>query len=406
MSKLKDFLLATTAVLMQISIMLILFLYSMSLRSRQPVLYNGESIPCKALSVEQNSLPIPRLGKMNALEIESDLKLLKKILEEAYVGARHLPHNHYQVLQQDLSSLMEEKITSSGALTQRLRKILKKVPDGHLNLLVDVAMNRSHLNSIFKNSEEIDWEESIVDEKSILTIRPYSFYTPLDQWEKFIEKFVENRDRFDAIVLDLRNNIGGQIGYANELAAELYGVGLNGSNFSQYFPMVVTDHLAHYTATSLIGMYNTVGSEWSKNLMIEGSLDSSLQEKLALCLDKRNPLVFDLSAHNIVSEKFDPSIAYKGKIFLLTGRRCFSACELFVTHMQAHPNVTTIGENTGGAIHYINPGLFTLPNTQISLFIPLSYLKFSEKMFEVVGIPPTVRMKNEADISNYIRNNL
>jgi len=83
-----------------------------------------------------------------------------------------------------------------------------------------------------------------------------------------------------------------------------------------------------------------------------------------------------------VNERFTGPIAY------LQSQDSFSATEIFTMAMQAIPNVTSFGENTGGALSDILA--FTLPNEWLVTISNEAYLAIDGKSYEGVGLPADV----------------
>lgn len=97
---------------------------------------------------------------------------------------------------------------------------------------------------------------------------------------------------------------------------------------------------------------------------------------------------------------------FKGKIFLITGGNTFSAASLFVASLKGQPNVTVLGEETGGG-YYGNNGVFipdiVLPNTHIRVRLPLfrivnnrSFIKDGHGVIPDIVVTPSIQtiMKN------------
>lgn len=92
---------------------------------------------------------------------------------------------------------------------------------------------------------------------------------------------------------------------------------------------------------------------------------------------------------------------FNGKIFLVTGGNTFSAASLFVASLKGQPNVTVVGEETGGGF-YGNNGVFIpdiiLPNTHIRVRLPLfrivndkSFAKDGHGVIPDISVVPTVQ---------------
>lgn len=75
------------------------------------------------------------------------------------------------------------------------------------------------------------------------------------------------------------------------------------------------------------------------------------------------------------SRMYQPKrLAYRGKVWLLTGGYTFSAASFFTAHMKGLPHVTLVGEETGGA-YYGNNGIFIpdirLPHSRLRVRLPV-----------------------------------
>ncbi|MBN2521003.1 MAG: S41 family peptidase [Bacteroidales bacterium] len=90
---------------------------------------------------------------------------------------------------------------------------------------------------------------------------------------------------------------------------------------------------------------------------------------------------------------------YQKPVVILTNRRCYSATELFILKMRVLPNITVVGDTTGGLVgspifrELPNGWTFRLSNTQV--------VTYEMEYIEEVGLPPDIEVHlpvNETDI--------
>lgn len=79
-----------------------------------------------------------------------------------------------------------------------------------------------------------------------------------------------------------------------------------------------------------------------------------------------SPLIHDVIKHERINKK--------GNLFLIIGRKTWSAAMHCASWLERHTNVIFIGEPTGSAPnHYADPERFTLPNSKIDLLVSRYY---------------------------------
>jgi C-terminal processing protease CtpA/Prc len=84
---------------------------------------------------------------------------------------------------------------------------------------------------------------------------------------------------------------------------------------------------------------------------------------------------------------------FDNQVYILTGGNTFSASTLFINAVKDQPNVTIVGEETGGGAYGNNAWIIpdvTLPNTKVRFRLPLFRLVIDKNNFKGRGILPEV----------------
>jgi len=85
---------------------------------------------------------------------------------------------------------------------------------------------------------------------------------------------------------------------------------------------------------------------------------------------------------------------YNGQVWVLTGGYSFSATTMFLANVKGQPNVTLVGEETGGGYYGNNGGFIpdvTLPNTRLRMRLPLYRIVINSRIPQKgTGVPPDV----------------
>lgn len=199
-----------------------------------------------------------------------------------------------------------------------------------------------------------------------------------EDWTTFIEKFDEvymrNKDKWDAgrIVLDVRNNKGGEDKPLDHVAKRLYGNLIN-----TYKRCEIND------TPFANAMLHTHGAYNEKSLEREG-----ITPMKRTCFSGENKMIFDNTG---VYYPFNPQEGYKGRIDILLDREVGSAAESAYTSFYHHPNVRYIGENTAG-MQQFTQGTFEMPCGYMlrSGVTKLTYWDKEGENIEVKGHTPDV----------------
>lgn len=130
-----------------------------------------------------------------------------------------------------------------------------------------------------------------------------------------------------------------------------------------------------YAQVNLLRDTQVSFASWSEQLLAAVPRDATARLVLDLRLNRGGdgdliwPLIHGLIRHDLVNQA--------GRLFVLTGRRTFSAAQLFANALERHTAARFVGEPTGSRPnHWGELGLITLPQTRLTVFV--SELWFQE----------------------------
>ncbi|HAS43419.1 MAG TPA: hypothetical protein DCS93_23265 [Microscillaceae bacterium] len=188
------------------------------------------------------------------------------------------------------------------------------------------------------------------------------------------------------LIIDLRVNAGGEMLYANDLFSYLYNE-----------PYMFLDRIEVATNKPLDFLKYT---NWDKidvhdNKYVDAQ-DSLAKEEVGNFTVKTN--FYDFLEVQFPRRKR----VFEGKVYILIGRKSYSATCLFSSLMYANERATFIGEETGGGAQGLNGGTFldvTLPHTYLTLVVPLekwvripqNYPHLKRGIIPQVKITPTIQ---------------
>jgi C-terminal processing protease CtpA/Prc len=153
------------------------------------------------------------------------------------------------------------------------------------------------------------------------------------------------------LVIDLRQNPGGNLAYSNDLLGYL-----RDTTFAQVNEMWAT--LRHPEKPSFYPYFN----EQTKKLLLANTTFARAASGK-----------YYFNTDNVGPQKLHAENRFRGKIYVLTGGFTFSAGSLLAASLKGLPNVTVIGQETGGGQAGCSGGiiqLLTLPHTGLRVKFP------------------------------------
>lgn len=297
-----------------------------------------------------------------------------------------------EVNDEDPMDYVKASLDEEGNLIYSLG-ILSDTPDIHIpiNLLLESDQSSKNVKvSLFEYkplyeeySNSYNYYE--IDNIPILDLNALCRIDPKDSSiEKFIEDSVDLRDE-DLIIIDLRNNIGG-----NLINIEKWFKGFTGKNLKQ-------DIIES-------GLYTSTSVDLSRNKF---ELKESEPESVKfLCLKEIS--TYEKQKHfpgwaPIEYEEFQP-LEIDNKIVILMDKNTSSAAEFFIHYLKKLNNVTLVGTNSNGCMLTGNSNSAHLPNSKIPLYISHKlYMRTDFINLDGLGFQPDLWIKPEQSLDRVIK---
>ncbi len=291
---------------------------------------------------------------LTRVQIQEDLVCLKILFENKYVGQDS--HPEIDLVSRLNKVSLEVTPMNSTQLLDLIYNLHQGIPDMHLGYQANGFL-KSYSGEIKKDvgiSENLE-SEKIYDRGNYVYFKPAEIFMPqlTDSQKSFVE-LVKKTDK--NLVIDLRDVHGGGGPFPEELAKNIFSI-------AQKIPQ--SKKLQVVSGLSYIGLGVTTR-------MVYKDQGKDFFEAVESMVKEKN--VSDLVSFKIeetstarVAQRAAP---YKSKIILLVDGTCASECETIVELLTAHPNVSLVGQNTRGALHFSNAVSFVLPNSGIWVRIP------------------------------------
>jgi hypothetical protein len=209
-----------------------------------------------------------------------------------------------------------------------------------------------------------------IDTARSLAIMDINSFSTSGQQRFFRKSFATlHRLGIQHLVLELRENGGGKINNSTKLT--------------------------RYLASQPFRVADTVAAK-SLKYPYPGRLREGLLYKVQALFVTRRMADGQLHYRRYETKYFQPlkKHHFNGKVFIITGGFTFSASNLFITPLKGQPNVTIVGEETGGGAYgnsAINIPELVLPNTRVRMRLPLYRMVINSKApHDGRGIQPDV----------------
>jgi len=242
----------------------------------------------------------------------------------------------------------------------------RQLPFSHFNIL-----NKDYSSS--KNTGKI-LSTRLSDETVILKIQ--SFNNNKETLKDAITAIIAGN--YKNLIIDLRNNYGGNIESALTLVSHIIDKPLHGGYF-------ITQKWHRKNNNKIPNKLNTrsfpVFSEANYNLLMQG-------------IHKHEGLILQVNPTNMY---------FKGKVFVLTNKSTASTCEPIIYGLKINNRAIIVGEKTSGAMLSAEP--FELFDG-FKLFLPTAdYFTSDGKRLDKIGVIPNIKIESKNSLE-YVLNNL
>lgn len=311
---------------------------------------------------------------LTSIQIQEDLACLKILFENRYVGQDSHPEINLVGRLNKLS--LAATPMKSTQLLDLIYNLHQGVPDVHLGYQVN-GLNKRYSGEAKKEvaiSETLD-SEKIYDRGTFVYFKPAEILMPqlTDPQKSFVE-LIKKNDR--NLVIDLRDVRGGGGPFPEELAENIFST-------AQKIPQ--SKKLQVASGLSYIGLAVTT------RIIYKDQIKDFFESVESMVKDKNIGDLISFRIEETLTDRVGQrSRPYQSKILLLIDGTCASQCETIVEVLSTHPNVSLVGQNTMGALHFANAISFTLPNSGIWVKIPSQTQVLENDAIEGVGYSPTV----------------
>ena len=256
------------------------------------------------------------------------------LLEMETLLIQSIPDNHTFILDQNKNEVLSREDAQNIP-----DKVIDKYPEGHVGKNTAYTLESNSSVNVLCRQGTKDFPiliiEKDVDEKKVGVVSLSKCPQPSDtayNIEEFRDVFEKNYQNWDAVVLDVRGNEGGNSHLLNSILEKLYG--------------------------NKIGYYRTQEMRMTPEAKILQA------QKIKSCefldqLHKNNPNGYKSKEKK--EPEFNTEKGFNNNIYVLLDRQTSSSAE-FVCGLYNHPKIKYLGENSCGCGEYGDTGQLQLPN--------------------------------------------
>lgn len=349
-------------------------------------------------------------------DVRDDIQLLVYALKHGYSGKLRIPPAHFNHAIQALNNLAEQQRPfTRESLLAEIDSILKQLPDNHLRISY-AATYIKRLKQTYTTPDQPPYdnkppfwssENITIDSKTVLYIKIKTFAFRADpRWQDLLAYMKHSLAKSSAIIFDLRDNGGGDSTQGDAMLSLLLGSERhNNALISKTF--YSTPQAAHLYCSHFGPLYRSDPSYCKKVLQAANSGDERFLAQQLMRASIANQPIKQVAKHewqynsaDSAPEPFsyDPKKGFNGVVYILTNEGCASSCEDFTLAMKAtYPYTVTVGQATGGFLHFGEVGLLLLPKTYMAASIPTAVFDYYPSYQDKRGIPPDVYVAKDSD---------
>lgn len=357
-------------------------------------------------------------GSLSQEEVEADLKVLIYAFENAYGGRKYVPQESYKLALTEISNIKAGPISSKD-LCSKIEDAMTKIEDQHLIARVENKLcnekrvkkfRKSSVGQNYAKQKKTPWEINYIkiQQSKVPIISITSFPSHEDpKWNGLLDKILKMKNSAPAIIFDLRGNSGGDDTTGRYIANYIFG---------QTAPTIVQEIIKSQTPETVALLINSQKIKMMKHQRKVEPIPDYVLKRFNRYTDvyqkaRMGQVPIEQVIQGTGSPAFDAQKAFKMPILVLTDSECASSCESTVEVFMEHPRVVTIGENTGGFLHFGNVGTLVLPNSQIFIQMATDFWKYkSGQYLEGIGYTPKIATAQGNDALDtaidYLKKNL
>ncbi len=342
---------------------------------------------------------------LSALQLNSDVNILLYAFQNAYGGRKYVEQESFKNALLKLDQLNRGDLKTPPRFCEQLSIIFNEVLDNHLaakfdgkdcNTQKNIFYSQTPVGKNVLQDKDSNWKITyqVIYKKKIPIVAITSFPKYEDNaWKGFLENiFKIKKENNEAMIIDLRQNEGGDDTMGIQMASIFYG-----QDVPDQTDVIIKSQTPE-TFALLINNYKIkkIRSE-KRNKTVPEYIMKRLELAQLRYLDALNG---KFNAEEYINggegNKYNSKKSFDKSIYVLVDRGCASSCEGTVDALMAHPKVITIGENTGGFIHFGNMGNLVLPNSKIVIQMATDFWKRKDGQYiEKIGISPIIKTNNK-----------
>lgn len=330
---------------------------------------------------------------LNQKQLDEDREKLIYALTNVYSGSRHLPRAEFTKMIESINAIRGPM--TAGELCDSLGKIFSEVSDNHLGAKFNWESCRPNPyekgtvgQNFYKEKDDVPWKVTLQKRKtkSALMISITSFPNSTSpKWNGFIESVQKHLPKSNLIIIDMRGNGGGDDTYGYKLSSLLAGQDLKSPYAGQWkwnkpesFQLFVNS-----VEAAIREKENTIPPYlYELKKKFEGMRDQAV----------RGDLKEDPGNGEDGGVEFDLAKSVKKPIYILIDKACASSCESTTDSFEYNQLVKTVGENTGGYLHFSNNGNIFLKNSGVNIQMATTFNFYKDGRFlEKKGLTPNIK---------------
>ena len=372
---------------------------------------------CAAVPIKAKDLllpvdaPLEPVQRVEPEQARRDIEYVIFAPEQGYGGRKFLPAGVLAATIEKLRRIALSAPLSSNELCTRIDSVLVGVPDRHLMAKVVKGKGQSLCGeprkalfapgqvgpNVRNASDDKPWGvvEKSVGGLSIPILSITRLPHPKDPgWAGFEEKLIELIYDAPTLIIDLRGNGGGDDTTMRTVAACLFG---------QDAPTAVEARIISKTPATMALWTNDNTFEMARYRRSGDTAPHWLVESRSQRFEQfqraeRGELTAEVEQPIEGGVPYNPQKGIRHPAYVLIDRQCASSCESLLELLETHPQIITVGENSGGYVHFGNIGMLVLPYSHVLVQLATDFWKFRDgRYLEGTGFAPKLKVEPGKD---------